>query len=191
MERRRGSGLRRSPLRSVRAEPAGGTLLIGHQGGEVAAEPAPPRILLSTRYIATTLVAASLVAVAVAIPTDIIDTPWFTRMIPMTSVQWFFWIATSLTVGALLATYALGTAGKPSTRTGLTAGILGYLAVGCPICNKLVIALLGVSGALTYFGPIQPILGVGALLLAGVGLALRIRALRATACSAGGLRVAD
>ena len=174
--------MRRNPLGSARGERVSRTQVTGQQGVGVAAEPAPLRILLSVRYLAAALVAAVLVAVALAIPTDIIDNPWFTRMIPMTTSQWLFWIGTSLLIGALLATYALGTKVQTGKGSGLGAGVLGYLAVGCPICNKLVIALLGVSGALNYFGPIQPILGAGAMLLAGAGLALRVRALRATAC---------
>jgi len=43
------------------------------------------------------------------------------------------------------------------------------LAIGCPVCNKLVVGLLGVSGALSVWAPIQPalaVLSVGALLVA-------------------------
>jgi len=52
---------------------------------------------------------------------------------------------------------------------------LSGFAVGCPICNKLVVALIGVSGALNYWAPLQPLLGllsVGVLL---VGLVVRLR----------------
>jgi hypothetical protein len=37
--------------------------------------------------------------------------------------------------------------------------LLSVLAIGCPVCNKLVVLALGVGGALTYFAPVQPILG--------------------------------
>lgn len=47
----------------------------------------------------------------------------------------------------------------------ITGGGLTYLAVGCPICNKLVVALLGSSGALTYFAPVQLVLGGFAIIL--------------------------
>jgi hypothetical protein len=43
-------------------------------------------------------------------------------------------------------------------------GGLAYLAVGCPLCNKAVVLALGSSGALSYFAPAQPWLGVVALL---------------------------
>jgi len=40
------------------------------------------------------------------------------------------------------------------------ASVLATFAIGCPICNKLVVALLGVSGALTCWAPLQPLIGV-------------------------------
>lgn len=61
-------------------------------------------------------------------------------------------------------------------------GVGTYLAVGCPICNKLVVALLGTSGALTYFAPIQPLLGVGAVALLVFALRRRLLALAEASC---------
>lgn len=137
---------------------------------------------LGWRYFTLAGALAALVALVLAIPTAIVANPYFTRMTPVEPEQYAFWIATSLLTGALLATYL-----EPGLRRGLAgqsagAGLLGVFAVGCPICNKLVVALLGTSGALTYFAPIQPLLGAGAVGLAGYGLWLRLRALRTGAC---------
>lgn len=33
-------------------------------------------------------------------------------------------------------------------------------AVGCPACNKIAVILLGTSGALNLWAPVQPVLGV-------------------------------
>ena len=65
-----------------------------------------------------------------------------------------------------------------------TLGSLGaFFAIGCPICNKLVLLLLGTSGAIAVYAPLQPVLGAVSLgLLAGsVAWRLRIRA-RGGAC---------
>ena len=134
------------------------------------------------RYFALAGALAALVALVLAIPTAIVSNSWFTRMTPVEPEQYVFWVATSSLTGALLATYL-----EPGLRRGLAgqsagAGLLGVFAVGCPICNKLVVALLGTSGALTYFAPVQPLLGAGAVALAGYGLWLRLRALRAGTC---------
>jgi hypothetical protein len=52
--------------------------------------------------------------------------------------------------------------------------VLTTFAVGCPICNELVVGLIGVSGALSYWAPIQPALGVLSVALLGAGLAIRL-----------------
>jgi hypothetical protein len=46
----------------------------------------------------------------------------------------------------------------------------GWFAVRCPVCNELVVALLGVSGATSEFEAAQPVLGA-------LGVALAITAL--------------
>ena len=66
--------------------------------------------------------------------------------------------------------------GEPrSTTVGAIAGVGAFLAIGCPVCNKIALVLLGTSGALTVFGPLQPLIGVASLLLLVVTLAWRMR----------------
>lgn len=137
---------------------------------------------LGWRYLALSAVIALGVGVVLAIPTAIIDNTFFTRMTPVEPEQYVFWIATSLLSGALIATYLL-----PELRHGIAgqsagAGLLGVFAVGCPICNKLVVALIGTSGALNYFAPIQPLIGLAAVGLTSWALWIRYRALRDPSC---------
>lgn len=153
----------------------------------MSALPDPDRLLSAAlrdpKVWAVSLVAVIAVAVVMAIPTAILDNPWFTRMTPVTGEQYFFWIATSLVMGLLAGTFLVGARGsRRGGGGGLGAGLLATLAIGCPICNKLVIALLGVSGAISYFAPLQPVLGAAGLLLAAIALAVRVRDLRAETC---------
>lgn len=53
--------------------------------------------------------------------------------------------------------------------------LLSFFAVGCPVCNKLVLLALGTSGALRWFEPVQPVLSVVGLLLLGGALRVRLR----------------
>ena len=122
------------------------------------------------------ILGAFAVAIVLAIPTSIVANPWFTRMTPVESAQYVWWIGVSAVSGMLLATYAWGWTGGPAGRAGLGGGALGYLAVGCPICNKVVVAMLGTSGALTYFAPIQPLLGLIAVALTMTALIQRMHA---------------
>lgn len=67
---------------------------------------------------------------------------------------------------------------RPSTTSwGVSAaaggGVLSFLAVGCRICNKIVVWLIGVSGALSFFAPVQPYLAVAGLILFTVSLVVR------------------
>lgn len=135
--------------------------------------------LLGPRFLLGAVLGTTLVAFAIGIPTDVIPNPWFVRMTPAGTSNYFFWVASSVLTGALLATYVLPRAARNRIAAASAgSGYLGLLAVGCPICNKLVVALLGVSGAFTYFAPIQPVLGAIGLLLAGAALFVRLRGAR-------------
>lgn len=67
---------------------------------------------------------------------------------------------------------------------GYAGGFAAFLAIGCPVCNKIVLVALGTSGALTIWAPLQPLIGAASLLLLAGALAwrLRVRA-RGGACS--------
>ncbi|MEU4173656.1 hypothetical protein [Streptomyces sp. NPDC026589] len=113
-------------------------------------------------------------AVAVGVPTDVVPTPLFGRSVP---VQWWNYPALALTAvlaGLVLSTYVRPSAAPPSTqppgtvrdgRMGALGGVLSFFAVGCPVCNKLVLVLLGSSGALSYWAPLQPLFAVASVAL--------------------------
>jgi hypothetical protein len=140
------------------------------------------------RYLATFAAGAGWLALS-GVPTDLIYTPLFVRMTP---VQWWnypLWVTGALLVGLLAATYvAAGPSGNITTGAshgGKAFGggmLFSVFAVGCPDCNKLVVLALGAGGALTYFGPAQPVLG---LLSVGLLYALRARLAGERSCPAG------
>ncbi len=124
------------------------------------------------RYLVA-LVAGTVWLALSGVPTDLVDTPLFLRMTPAEWWNYALWVAGAILVGLLTATYVAG----PDRDVGAAShggkvfggGLLSVFAVGCPVCNKLVVLALGASGALTYFGPVQPALGllsVGLLLYA-------------------------
>jgi hypothetical protein len=114
--------------------------------------------------------------VALAIPTAIIRISLFTRMTPVRFQDYVLWILSAILSGLIAGTFVLKGA---ATNEGKALTGLGFadLAIGCPICNKIVVALIGVSGALRYFAPFQVILGIAALLFLAWALALRARSL--------------
>lgn len=114
--------------------------------------------------------------VLIGVPTAIIDNPFFIRMTPVRAQDYAIWVVTALLAGLIAGTFALP-AQLASGGKILSGGVLSYLAVGCPICNKVVVLLLGVSGALAYFAPVQIYMGLASLLLLAWTLRLRVRAL--------------
>jgi len=133
----------------------------------------PPR-----RWLAA-VVGAVTAALVIGVPTGIVSTSFYTRMTPVTWWDYPVWAVSALLVGLTAATYirvpdaVSGTRGRGSRTLGAT--LLSAFAVGCPICNKLVVGLIGVSGALNYWAPLQPVLGVMSIGLLAAGLAFRLR----------------
>lgn len=131
-------------------------------------------------WIITTLAAATGLAV-IGLTTAIFENWFFVRMTPVRPQDYIIWVLSSLLIGLIAGSYF---ADRSKSEEGklLSGGALSVLAVGCPICNKPVVLLLGTSGALTFFAPIQLYLGIASVLLLGWTLLLRARALVGT-CS--------
>lgn len=156
------------------------------------------------RWLAAVAAAAATVIV-VAIPTDMIDTPLFTRDIPVTWWAWPVLIINGMLAGLVAATYVARRDPPPSeaaqddtdswndteksaparrrgrrqkdsgSKFGTVGGIATFFAVGCPVCNKLVLIALGYTGAIQFFEPIQPYLALGAIALLGWAFVARVR----------------
>jgi hypothetical protein len=131
------------------------------------------------------LVAAAVVAAAAGIPTDVLPTDLYRRMTPVVWWNYPIWALSAMLAGLVIASYVRSGDAAPARGQdggGVVGGLASFFAVGCPICNKLVVALLGVGGALSYFAPIQPVLGVLGVALLAATLVMRLR--RLAACSA-------
>lgn len=139
---------------------------------------------------------------AIGLPTDVIPNPIFGRQgTPVEPWAIPVLVATAALSGLLAATYfEPDRTSSPTSRTtadsipdsddpqvdGPTTlasigGFMSFFAIGCPICNKLVVVALGTSGALTWFAPVQPYMGLIALAL--LTWALRTRVRGEVACS--------
>lgn len=114
----------------------------------------------------------------VGIPTDLIPNPVFGRDIPPTAWSWPVLILTAVLAGMVAATY-VARKDTPDRERGGKLGAAGafmtFFAVGCPVCNKLVLLALGYTGALQFFAPVQPFLAVGSIVLLAAALILRVR----------------
>jgi hypothetical protein len=123
------------------------------------------------------LLGAALTVTAIAVPTAMVANPVFGRSVPTAAWAWPALVAAAVLSGLVLATYVrAGDSVDPvSARTGLAGAALTFFAVGCPVCNKLVLVLLGASGAMQWFAPVQPVLAVAAIALLAWALRSRLR----------------
>lgn len=118
--------------------------------------------------------AALLTVVLIGVPTDIVANPWFGREIP---VRWWEYPVLALTavLTGLWFAIQLPPKDRDSAAPALSGAALALFAVGCPVCNKLVLLAIGTSGALGFWAPIQPYLAVLSLVFLAAAVAYRWR----------------
>jgi hypothetical protein len=128
-------------------------------------------------------VGAAVTALAVAVPTAVIPTPIFGRAVAVTWWSYPTVLLSAVLGGLLIATYVRSqpaaapgpseTLDRPS-RLGMLAGLVTLFAVGCPLCNKVVVIALGAAGAMSWFAPVQPFLAVASVLAMAYALHARL-----------------
>lgn len=124
---------------------------------------------------------AAVTALLMGVATVLIPNGFFRRDIAPEVWNYPIWLLTSVLAGLLIGTYAAPAAQTPPPAQvkdrsvlGMTGAMLGWFAVGCPVCNKIALLALGYTGALTWFAPLQPILAVAAVVLLGYALVQRL-----------------
>lgn len=135
-------------------------------------------LLWDRRRIAVAVAAAAGSAVVIGVATVLIPNSLFARDIPPVWWDYPVWIFTALLIGMLIASYVRGPDVETERRSGIlggAGGVLGWFAVGCPVCNKIALLALGYTGALTYFAPLQPILAALSIVLLVVAVIIRLK----------------
>lgn len=162
-------------------------------GAGLAEEAALGLRTLDAPFAAWTLAWSVVSLLSFGILNAIIPTPFFFRPIAAEPFAIATWLVTAPLMGFVLATYTspakpilaavplsmqVGPEPRDRSTLGWAGGLASFLAIGCPVCNKIALVLLGTSGALELYGPIQPLIGVAsiALLLVTVVWRLRMRA---------------
>jgi len=135
---------------------------------------------LDGRFWLTAFVATVAAFAILGVPTAVIPNPWFIRMTPTEPFNVATMVLAAPLMGVLTATYlARPSRASPTPAEGggrvTIGGVAAYLAIGCPVCNKIIVAVLGVSGALNVFAPVQPLIGAGSVLLLSATLVWRLR----------------
>jgi hypothetical protein len=120
--------------------------------------------------------AAPVGAVVLGVPTGVVPTPFYTRMTPVLWWNYPVLAISAILLGLTAATYlrSLIREGERSGTVATGGGLLSLFAIGCPVCNKLVVLAIGASGALRWFAPVQPILAVASLAVLAAALWTRL-----------------
>ena len=93
---------------------------------------------------------AGVAAVVIAVPSDLIDTPIFGRPVEARAIDYVILAITSALIGLIFAirpepvesSELAAATERQGTRT-IWGGFVSFLAVGCPVCNQAVVALVG------------------------------------------------
>lgn len=89
------------------------------------------------------------------------DNPFFMRMTPTDGFE----VALLLLLSVLSGVYV----GLPQTvcasRTAGTGGVIAFLGIACPVCNKLLVLLFGGALLMEYYEPVRIYLALGGVVL--------------------------
>jgi hypothetical protein len=124
----------------------------------------------------TRLATGFLVSVAMFVGLGTVSALWSNPLfVRMTAAGW--WEILALLLTALLAgLFVVLRREGCSVATAQGGGILGFLGVACPTCNKLLMLIFGGQALLTYYDPIRPL--VASLGVAVLGMAVLREAAR-------------
>lgn len=131
---------------------------------------------------------AVVAAFLIGVPSDLIDTPLFGRPVDTRPIDYVILVITALLIGLIFAIRAepidgaAAGADENEDTTPIWGGFVSFLAVGCPVCNQAVVALVGTSGALSWWAPVQPFVGLAAIGLLIHALRKRLMTYELAAC---------
>lgn len=127
------------------------------------------------RHVAVALLAAISTYLLLGVPTDVVNNGVFGRSIEVTPWSMPVLVATSVLSGLLAATYVGVNVYDTTAKLGTIGGALSFFAIGCPVCNKLVLIAIGTTGAVNSFGPLQPYMAVAGVVLLAWALVRRLK----------------
>ena len=89
------------------------------------------------------------------------ENPLFMRMTPTGGFE----IALLLLLSVLAGVYIGLPQAECAKRTAGTGGVIGFLGIACPVCNKILMLLFGSTLLLEYYEPARLYLALGGVVL--------------------------
>ena len=92
------------------------------------------------------------------------DNPLFIRMVPAGNFEIGLLFALSVLLGIYVAIR------KPfcTVRNASVGGVLGFIGVACPVCNKILMLVFGGELLLTYFEPVRVYVAAAGVLITAI-----------------------
>lgn len=140
-----------------------------------------PFAAISARRWALGIVVALASFAALGTVTALWQNPFFVRMTPAGGWEMTFLALLS----GLGGFYAALRRSECGTRTASVGGVLGFLGIACPVCNKILLLLFGGEVLLTYFEPIRIYIAAGGSALLAAVVLLEYRRQRASLANSG------
>lgn len=126
--------------------------------------------VVSTKDLAQGAAVAAAMFVALGTVAALWSNPLFMRMTPTSGFE----IALLLLQSILAGVYVALPQSPCGKRTAGAGAIIGFLGIACPVCNKVLVLLIGGALLLEYFEPLRLYVALGgaALLVVAVWLKL-------------------
>ncbi|MCH7832617.1 MAG: hypothetical protein IIC55_07060 [Proteobacteria bacterium] len=99
------------------------------------------------------------------------ENPFFIRMTPAGNAEIWILGLLAILIGVFVAIRRPACSGK----TAGVGGVLGFLGIACPVCNKILLVIFGGDLLLTYFEPIRIYVAVIGVAIAGWAVVREIR----------------
>ncbi len=95
------------------------------------------------------------------------ENPQFVRMTPAGDLE----VVLLGLLSVLLGTYVAIRRPYCSAKTAGVGGVLGFIGVACPVCNKILLLIFGGDLLLTYFEPVRVYVAAIGVLVVAAGAA--------------------
>lgn len=121
-----------------------------------------------TKYTLIAVGLSTLFFIIMGTPTALVPNPFiqYVRMIEPTLLDYFFLVTTSIMLAVLISLKLYFKSEKMGVKE-LVGGGAGFVAFSCPICNVLLVALLGGATIMAFIEPLRPALGVASIAILG------------------------
>ena len=97
------------------------------------------------------------------------ENPLFMRMTPTGGFE-----ITLLLLQSAFAGVYVGLPTQCGKRTAGIGGVIGFLGIACPICNKILMLLFGSTLLLAYYEPVRLYLALGGVALLAVAIWIKL-----------------